>query len=174
VTLRRTANGALAGAFAAGLWAAQQPIDKRVFDTSYDDTELLGKLATRGPAWPAVGTAIHIANGAAFGATYSALRPLLPGPPVARGLMLAMAENFGTWGAVGLVDRLHPARKELEPLSGNARALAAATWRHAVFGAVLGLIEDRLNPTEDAEPLEVPASSNGHGSIERAVVQTEG
>lgn len=173
MTLKQTANGAIAGAIAAGVWAAQQPIDKRVFGTSYDDAELLGKLVTRGPAWPAVGTALHMANGAAFGAVYSALRPLLPGPPVTRALAAALAENFGFWGAVGAVDRFHPARSELEPLSGNLRALGAATWRHALFGALLGLIEERLNPAEEAEPLEVPVSSNGHGSIERAAVQTE-
>ena len=51
--LRRTLNGALAGASAAGVWAAQQPLDKRVFGTSYDDVELLGKLVTRGSGWPA-------------------------------------------------------------------------------------------------------------------------
>jgi hypothetical protein len=43
--LRRTVNGAMAGAVAAGVWAAQQPLDKRVFDSDYDDVELLGKLA---------------------------------------------------------------------------------------------------------------------------------
>ena len=52
--LRRTLNGALAGAAAAAAWAAQQPLDKRVFGSRYDDVELLGKLVTRGPAWPAV------------------------------------------------------------------------------------------------------------------------
>src|SRR5205809_1056971 len=48
----RTARGAVAGAVAAGLWAAQQPLDKRVFGVDYDDTELLGKTVTDGPAWP--------------------------------------------------------------------------------------------------------------------------
>ncbi|MBA2506683.1 MAG: hypothetical protein H0V29_12210 [Thermoleophilaceae bacterium] len=173
MALPRIANGALAGAIAAGVWAAQQPADKRLFGTRYDDTELLGKLVTRDPAWPAVGAGMHVANGAAFGAVYSALRPLLPGPPVARAVTLALVENFGSWGAVSLVDRFHPARKELEPLSGNVRALAAATWRHALFGVLLGVIERRLNPAEEAEPLEVPVSSNGHGSIEHAAVSVE-
>ena len=51
----QTVRGALAGAVAAGVWAAQQPLDKRVFGVDYDDTELLGKLVTRGPAWRPVG-----------------------------------------------------------------------------------------------------------------------
>ena len=46
---------------------------------------------------------------------------------------------------VALVDRYHPARKELPKLAGNRRAFGQATIRHAVFGIVLGLLEDALN-----------------------------
>ena len=45
--LQRSLNGALAGAVAAGVWAAQQPFDKKFFESGYDDVELLGKLAVR-------------------------------------------------------------------------------------------------------------------------------
>src|ERR671934_110023 len=78
--LQRTLNGAVAGAVAAAVWAAQQPLDKRAFESSYDDVELLGKLATRGSSWPAAGVALHLQNGAVFGALYTHLRPFLPGP----------------------------------------------------------------------------------------------
>jgi hypothetical protein len=44
-----------------------------------------------------------------------------------------------------LVDRYHPARKELPKLAANRRAFGQATIRHAVFGIVLGLLEDALN-----------------------------
>ena len=41
----RTLRGALAGAVAAGLWAAQQPLDKRAFGSQYDDVlERIGAL----------------------------------------------------------------------------------------------------------------------------------
>ncbi len=46
---------------------------------------------------------------------------------------------------VALVDRYHPARKELPKLVANRRAFGQATIRHAVFGIVLGLLEDALN-----------------------------
>src|ERR687894_2096195 len=105
--LRRSLNGALAGGLAAGLWAAQQPLDKRVGGSGYDDVELLGKLVTRGPGWPVAGTALHLLNGALFGAVYAQLRPFLPGPPAARGLLVAQVENFGLWPLVASVDRLH-------------------------------------------------------------------
>jgi hypothetical protein len=145
VSTRRALGGALAGAGAATLWAAQQPLDKRVFRCGYDDVELLGKMATRGPAWPAAGFLMHAGNGAVFGAVYALVRPRLPGPPVAQAVTAAMAENFGFWPLGRLIDRLHPARSELEPLTGNRRALAQATWRHGLFGLALGVLEARLN-----------------------------
>jgi len=166
--LRRTANGAAAGAAAALGWWAQQPLDKRLFDCRYDDTELLGKLVTRGPAWPALGLAMHLANGAAFGAVYAQLKPRLPGPPQGRALICAMAENFGLWPLVAVSDAHHPARDELPPLSGSRRALAQATWRHALFGAVLGVVEHRLNAERDSRPPAPPVSSNGHGDLAAA------
>src|SRR4029079_15241470 len=70
-TSAQTARGALAGAIAAGIWVAQQPLDKAVFGVDYDDAELLGKAVTRGPAWLPVGTSMHVANGALFGAAYA-------------------------------------------------------------------------------------------------------
>ena len=142
---RRGLNGALAGGAAALLWALQQPLDKRVGGSAYDDVELLGKLVTRGRAWPAAGLAVHLGNGAAFGAAYALARQHLVGPPAVRGLTAAMAENFGFWPLGRLIDRFHPARHELPRLGGNRRALAQATWRHAIFGLALGVAEVRLN-----------------------------
>ena len=168
--LQRSLNGALAGAVAAGAWAAQQPLDKLVFGTRYDDVELLGKFVTRKQGWPAAGLAMHLANGALFGALYAQARPFLPGPPPTRGVAAALSEHFVSWPLVNLTDRHHPARGELEKLGGNRRAFAQATWRHFLFGAVLGELERRLNPPDEYEPPEVPVSSNGHGNIEHAAV----
>jgi hypothetical protein len=169
--LRRTVNGAVGGAVAAAAWAAQQPLDKRFFGSGYDDVELLGKLVTRGPGWQGAGLAMHVANGAAFGATYALVRPLVPLPPVAAGAMAGLAEHLAFWPLGRLIDRHHPARSELEPLQGNPRAFAQAAWRHLLFGLILGELERRLNAEGEFEPLEgVPVSSNGHGNIERAAV----
>lgn len=163
-------NGAIAGGVAAAAWAAQQPVDKRAFDSPMDDVELLGKLLAGGDAWPLPGVALHVQNGAAFGAVYAQLRRFLPGPPVLVALGAAMAEHLATWTMVGVVDRLHPRRRELPQLKGNRRAFWQATWRHAVFGLVLGELERRLNAgAAGDEPPAVPASSNGHGSMEAVV-----
>jgi hypothetical protein len=164
--LRRSVNGAIAGAVAAALWAAQQPADKRALRCGYDDVELLGKLVTRGEAWPAAGLALHLGNGVAFGAVYAQLRPFLPGPLTARAVTMALAEHLALWPLGRLVDRYHPARRELTPLI-SGRAFAQATWRHLLFGVALGELERRLNAEgADEPPDDVPVSSNGHGSIE--------
>ena len=167
----RTARGALAGAAAAGAWAAQQPLDKRIFDCAYDDVELLGKAVTRGPAWYPAGLAVHLANGALFGAVYANLAPLAPVPPWTRGPGAALAQNAAFWPLGRFSDRLHPARGSLPALRGNHRALGQATWRHLLFGIVLGELERRLNPPEQdvPPPYEAMVSPNGHGRIEHAV-----
>ena len=169
MTMKRSLGGALAGAVAAGVWAAQQPLDQRVLRSGYDDVELLGKAITREREWPVVGLALHVQNGAALGAVYAQLKPFLPGPPVVRGMLTGLGEHVALWPLTRLVDSYHPARRDLEPLTGNARAFAQATWRHALFGALLGVIEHRLNADPGAEPPPVPVSSNGHGDIEVAV-----
>jgi hypothetical protein len=167
----QAARGAVAGAVAAAVWAVQQPLDKRLFGSGYDDVELLGKAITRGSAWPAAGLASHVANGAAFGAAYATVAPRLPLPSWARGPVAALSEHALTWPLTVLTDRLHPAREQLPKLTGNRRALAQATWRHLLFGVVLGELERRLNAPE---PVEIPSyehvvSSNGHGRLEAAV-----
>jgi hypothetical protein len=166
----QTARGALAGALAAGVWAAQSPLDRRLFGVPYVDEELLGKAVTRGPAWQPVGLALHLLNGALFGAAYANVAPRLALPSWARGPLAGLLEHLALWPLTAMVDHVHPARAELPPLAGNARAFAQATWRHLVFGVVLGEIERRLNRPQ---PLALPAyeralSSNGHGNLERA------
>jgi hypothetical protein len=167
----RTLRGAVCGAVAASLWALEQPLDKRAFRSRYDDVELLGKAVWRRDGWYLAGLAMHIQNGAAFGALYANLAPLMPLPPVARGPVAALGEHLALWPLTAMTDRLHPARRELPALAGNRRAFAQAAWRHLLFGLVLGELERRLSADpepEDSEP-EASYSSNGHGSLERAV-----
>jgi hypothetical protein len=142
-------RGAAAGGIAAAAWAIQQPLDKRAFRSGYDDVELLGKAIARRRWWPIPGLAIHLANGCVFGALYAVLCRRIGRGGWWWGLVAAQIENFGLWPLVQLTDRYHPARRELTRLSGNRRALAQATWRHALFGFVLGMIAD--GPTDDRD-----------------------
>src|SRR3954471_2664947 len=94
----RTLRGALAGAAAAAVWAAQQPLDRQVFGVDYDDADLVGRLARlRGPALRPGGLALHLLNGAAFGAAYANAAPSLPGPRWLRGPAAGLAEHLATW-----------------------------------------------------------------------------
>jgi hypothetical protein len=155
---------------AAGVWALQQPLDRKVFGVPYDDTELLGKLVTRGRAWPVAGAALHLLNGAAFGAVFAQVAPRLPGPRWAAGPAAALAEHLASWPLTIVADRHHPARGDLPKLAGSPRAFGQALWRHLLFGAVLGELERRLNPPEpESRPnAEHLARSNGHGDIAHA------
>jgi hypothetical protein len=143
--LQTSLRGGVAGAVATVVMTLEQPLDQRLFDSKYDDVEILGKLVTRGDYWQPIGFALHVHNGAIFGVAYARLKPSLPGPPVLRGLLVGLIEHVAAWPLTGLFDRYHPARKELPKLAANPRAFGQATIRHAVFGIVLGLLEDALN-----------------------------
>jgi hypothetical protein len=171
----RTLRGAVCGAVAAAVWALEQPLDKLLFSSRYDDVELLGKAVTRGDGWYVVGLALHMQNGATFGAAYANLAPAIPLPPPLRGPTVALVQHLAFWPLGTLSDRLHPARNELPKFAGNRRAFAQSTLRHLVFGAVLGELERRVNATPEPAPLQPEAdfSSNGHGTLERAVAVTE-
>ena len=101
----------------------------------YSDVALLGKAVTRSRAWPVVGLALHAGNGAVFGLAYHEVRRRRKLSAV----KLAMAEHLALFPIGLVVDRLHPARGQagVERVFG-ARAFAQATWRHFVFGSVLG------------------------------------
>lgn len=169
MSVQKSLRGALAGTVAATVMVLEQPLDRRFIDSGYSDVELLGKLVTRGEDWRPIGLALHLQNGALFGALYAHIKPLLPGPAPVRGMLAAVTENTLLWPGVALVDRYHPARNELPKLAGNRAAFAQATIRHAVFGLVLGLLEGALNNRSADEPPDIPVSMNGHGDIEHAV-----
>jgi hypothetical protein len=133
-------RSALAGSAAALVWAAQEPLDQRIFGCDYSDVAVLGKSIGRGAGWRATGLALHALNGAAFGLAFHEVRTRVPvdGRKLAFGM--ALAEHAALYPICFFVDRYHPARGEpgVPPLLRNRRAFAQATWRHAVFGAALG------------------------------------
>lgn len=167
----RTLTGAACGALAAVVWALTQPLDKLVFASEYDDIEILGRLATSGDDWYPAGLALHMQIGALFGAGYANVAPLLPLPLPVRGPAVALAEHLAVWPVVRVADRSDGAVEELSALAGNRRAFAQATWRHLLFGFVLGELERRLNADRDltAPQPEAVHSSNGYGSLEHMV-----
>jgi hypothetical protein len=154
----RTLRGAVAGGVAAAVWLAQQPLDRRVFGLAHDDARLLATLVGRPLA---VGAALHVQNGALFGALYANVAPALPGPAALRGPLAGLAEHVATWPTMALV---------APRLWRSGRAFAQSAWRHLLFGLVLGELERRLNAPAGAPPVDdAVVASNGHRSATHLV-----
>jgi hypothetical protein len=134
------ARSAAAGAAAAIVWALQEPLDERLFRCDYSDVALLGKAVTRGSGWRAAGLAIHAVNGAVFGLVFHELRGRVKLDSRRLALGMALGEHLSLYPLSYFVDRYHPARGEpgVPRLLTNPRAFAQATWRHTLFGVVLG------------------------------------
>jgi hypothetical protein len=133
------ARSAAAGAVGTAIWALQEPLDKRIVGHDYSDVAMLGKFFTRGPSWRRVGLAVHVANGAVFGLVFEEARRRMNVDKRRLAMAMALGENLALFSLGALVDRHHPARGKpgLAPLFSK-RAFVLATWRHALFGWVLG------------------------------------
>lgn len=138
-------RSALAGSAAALVWAAQEPLDQRLFGCGYSDVAVLGKGVTRGRRWRAAGLAIHTLNGAGFGLAFYEARARVDVGPRKLAVGMALAEHVALYPLCYFVDRFHPARGQagVPPLLTNPRAFTQATWRHTLFGAVLGGLAGR-------------------------------
>jgi hypothetical protein len=116
-------RAACVGAFAATVWGLQEPLDQRVFGCDYSDVELLGRGHRR------LGYLVHAANGAVFGIAFDALRRRVNEDPRRLALGAALAEHVALWPLMAFVDR---------SLVTSPRAFAQSTYRHALFGLLLG------------------------------------
>jgi hypothetical protein len=117
------------GAAAAVVWGLQEPLDQRFFRCDYSDIALLGKAVTRGRQWRAVGFAIHAVNGAVFGLAFHELRHRVQVDQRKLAMVAALGEHVALYPLFYFVDR---------PLLTNPRAFAQSTWRHALFGWLVG------------------------------------
>jgi hypothetical protein len=116
-------RAAAAGAVAAVVWGLQEPFDQRLFGCDYSDVLFLGRGRR------SLGFAIHAANGAAFGVGFNEVRQRVDVDQGRLALVLALGEHLALWPLIALVDR---------ELVTSPRAFALATYRHALFGLLLG------------------------------------
>lgn len=125
---------------AAAAWGLLEPLDQRLLRCDYSDIAVLGKAVTRGRGWQTAGFSLHVANGAVFGLVFHATRARLPVDGRSLAVRMALAEHLTLYPLCFFIDRYHPARGELgvPPLLPNPRAFVQATWRHALFGFLLG------------------------------------
>ena len=116
-------RAAAAGSVAAVVWGLQEPLDQRVFGCDYSDVLFLGR------GHRSLGFVVHAANGALFGIAFDAVRQRVDVDRRRLALALATGEHLALWPFISLVDR---------SLVTSPRAFAQATYRHALFGFVLG------------------------------------
>ena len=116
-------RAAAAGAVAALVWGLQEPLDRRVFGCDYSDVLFLGRGRR------SLGFAVHMANGALFGIAFTTARRRVDVDQRRLALALALGEHVALWPFISLVDR---------DLVTSPRAFAQATYRHALFGFILG------------------------------------
>jgi hypothetical protein len=116
-------RAAAAGSVAAVVWGLQEPLDRRVFGCDYSDVLFLGRGRR------SLGFVVHAANGALFGVAFDAVRRRVDVDQRRLAVGLALAEHLALWPFISLVDR---------SLVTSPRAFAQATYRHALFGFVLG------------------------------------
>eukprot|EP01087_Luapelamoeba_hula_P006493 TRINITY_DN16567_c0_g1_i1.p1 TRINITY_DN16567_c0_g1~~TRINITY_DN16567_c0_g1_i1.p1 ORF type:complete len:164 (-),score=15.00 TRINITY_DN16567_c0_g1_i1:7-498(-) len=154
-------RGCVAGGVAAALWGVQEPLDRHLMGTSFSDVSFLGKLLTRDPvlslllpgakneakraqlasnSWR-VGMLCHMLNGAAVGGLISLVSRRSGWGPMKASMAVIMTEHVATYPLTYWSDRYHPARKEgdVGPVFDRPREFAVATWRHILFGLVVGL-----------------------------------
>ena len=139
--MQPTTRGALAGAAAATIWTACDPLFKRAFRTPYSDAELLSAFVTRGRLQPLASVTIHGVNGAGFGWLFARFG----GRGVRQAVAVALAENTGLWPVMPFFDRRHPDVRDgsWPKLATNPRVFAQATAAHVLFGALLGALGPR-------------------------------
>ncbi len=106
--LHANVRGGIAGAVATVVMTLEEPLDQRLFDSKYDDVEILGKLVTRGDDWRPIGLALHVQNGALLGAAYARLKPSLPGSALVRGLLAGLSRARRYMAPVRAVRPLSP------------------------------------------------------------------
>jgi hypothetical protein len=119
----RRLRAALAGATAATVWGLQEPFDKRLFGCDHSDVEVLGCGHRK------LGLIVHVANGALFGLAFDAVRRRLDVDQRRLAVGLALVENVALFPLISFVDR---------DLLRSPRAFAQETYRHALFGVILG------------------------------------
>lgn len=145
-TLARIIAGSVAGIAAAGAYMVEQAIDLRIFGHATDDRVLLGRLVTgnNDVARP-LGLAMHLANGAIAGVIYVLVaEPVLPGPPLARGVTFIMVENCILY-PLARFEELHPAIRDGSLSSyWTPAGCAQQLLRHIAFGVVLGPVAARM------------------------------
>lgn len=136
--VRHVALAAAAGAAATAAWAGAEPLLARRLGHAYTDVRLLGRFAAGERLWRPAGIAIHLSNGAAFGAFLALTGPTTP----RRAAGWTAVETLATWPLMAVADRIHPDRRSgrVPRLLTNRRVMVQEALMHALFAGVLAAL----------------------------------
>jgi hypothetical protein len=136
---------AVTGLAAGVTFVAVLETDLRLTGRNVDDLMVLGRPFTEEPAKArAIGGAIHVVNSIALASLYAVLERRIPGPAWLKGVIFANVENVILYPITRLED-IHPAiRLGQVDRYFNWPAFWQSVPRHVAFGAVLGILYDRL------------------------------
>jgi hypothetical protein len=135
----------ISGLAAGAAFVAVLEADLRLTGRNVDDLMILGRPFTNDPTKArAMGGAIHTVNSLALATLYATLEPRLPGPAWWKGVVFANIENVVLY-PITLFEDIHPAIRLGEV---DRYFTWPAFWqsvpRHIAFGAVLGVLYNRL------------------------------
>ncbi len=143
-------RGALAGAIGAVAFMLAMGVDLLITRQKTNDLRLLAGMVPGGRRlWPVIGSVSHVTNGIALGALFSRVHQGLPGPTWVRGLIFAQVENLLLWPIIIVLDHIHPGVKQGDLERYNRPGpFFVEVLRHAVFGAVMGAVYEKLTPSQ--------------------------
>ncbi|MDF2758508.1 MAG: hypothetical protein K0S99_1140 [Thermomicrobiales bacterium] len=139
----------VSGLAAGAAFVAVLEADLRLTGRNVDDLMILGRPFFADPNKArAIGGAIHALNSLALAGLYAMLERRIPGPAWLKGVVFANVENAILYPVTRFED-IHPAiRTGQVDRYYNWPAFWQSVPRHIAFGAVLGMLYDRMRPVE--------------------------
>lgn len=135
----------LSGLAAGAVFVAVLEADVRLTGNNVDDRIFLGRPLVREPERAvAVGSVLHGVNSVGFAFLYASLRDRFSGPPWLRGVFFFNLENLALYPLLAL-ERWHPAVRDGQlDRYWTWPSFLQSIPRHAAYGAVLGVLYERL------------------------------
>jgi hypothetical protein len=136
----------IAGLAAGAAFVAVLEADLRLTGRKVDDLIVLGRPFVKNPRHArALGGAIHAANSIALAGVYALVEGRIPGPPWMKGVVFANVENLVLY-PITVFEDLHPAVRDGQvDRYFNWPAFWQSVPRHIAYGAVLGVVYERLS-----------------------------
>ena len=136
---------AISGLAAGAAFVAVLEIDLRLTGRNVDDLMVLGRSFTENPEKArALGGAIHAVNSLALASLYGLVERHIPGPSWLKGIIFSNVENVILY-PITLFEDIHPAiRTGMVDRYFTWPAFWQSVPRHIAYGAVLGVLYDRL------------------------------